>query len=270
MTGSLDSQVAHFTSMIEAVGPSPSSAVDELRALEADLEKEIRGPSRDLERRYQELVALKQRDVFEKRVAVGSAATNTNTGADTDANTPTTTTTDGNTTTTDGNATTTDGNTDTNPKAKAGAKTNVDMDTSSNTGSDTDTNAKANTDTNTNSDTDGSNQSATATRSPSVGVLREEQWYLRKRVKVYDELTRRLLRVIDRRQAAADERIRLSEEALVVCNVSHFCNPRFVSVKHVVFLLRNVAMIVVKIQNSCWSLYGVVSAAVRRLLLILV
>lgn len=174
MTASLDPEIARFTSLVEASGPGPSSVVDELRAREADLEEDLRGPSRELARRDQKLIAFEQLDEFEKGVG-GSGTTNTDTNRT--------------------------GNTDTDD--------NSNTDTSS-------------------SNTTTNELSATATTPPSsVGglteerrcTLREEKRYLRKRIKMYNELTRQLLRVIDRRQTAADEDICRLEKALVVCNV---------------------------------------------------
>lgn len=168
MTASLDPEIARFTSLVDASGPSPSSVVDELRAREADLEEDLRGPSRELARRDQKLIAFEQRDVFGEAVG-GSASINTDSTSNTDSTTNT----------------------------------------------DTDSNAT-------------NELSATATPSSSVGglreekqhTLREEKRYLRKRIKMYNELTRQLLRVIDRRQTAAEEDICRLEEAMVVCNVS--------------------------------------------------
>lgn len=90
MTESLDSEMAHFTSLVEASGPSPSSVVAELRAREAGLERERCGPSQDLERRNQAMIALERRDVFDN--GTGGSATPTPTPT-----TPTSTTTDGKT-----------------------------------------------------------------------------------------------------------------------------------------------------------------------------
>ena len=152
MTGSLDPDMARFTSLIDAAGPSPSSIVKELEARNADQEEEGRGPWQDLERRHQEFLASERREGLEEGVGGSAITTITN---------------------------------------------------------------------------DNSLTNADEQASPSVSGLREEERYLRDRVKMYDGLTQQLLRFIDGRQTAADENIRRLEETLVTCNVSYIYSCSF-------------------------------------------
>ena len=80
LTGGLDPEMARFTSLIDAAGPSPSSVVDELEARDADLEEEVRVRSQDLERRHHEYLASERVDGFEE--GVGGCAITTITNAD--------------------------------------------------------------------------------------------------------------------------------------------------------------------------------------------